>query len=775
MTITVLPTRNEYTATAGQTIFFYTFKIFSGTDLNVYVTPSGQQPNDITDITTPVSVGGVGEPGGGIVTINPVNAGDLVTIVSNIPASRTVDYQNNGDFRPETVNNDFDRVVSIAKQVEDIANRTLSFEESQQSVNRLTLPEPEAGRLVQWKADESGLENVDIATPVEISITSIAALRNLSEASGYADNTEISVLGYYTPGDGGGGQFYWDAASVLADDNENIIKVTSIATGRFIRLYEGNVEYDSIASMRSGAGGLYTGQLKTVHSYYSGGSCGGGKFYWLSTSTSADDGGRIIKAVPTTGRWIRITDSDIYIADNYGVKKDGSDTSTEMQNLADVISVSGGTIKLDPQGVYGFGTQIDFKSQSPINIISDMGEPSISHSTGQVDGGYIKPLSGIVGSIFNFEGPTFRYWNPGGVLRGLTFLDDSDLTNATVELRRTVAIDAAVSLMDWDFGSMENCHFRYIKGSAIFAERSIKSNITGGSVEQCGDTGKPAIDLASLSTNTLVQSFTLSNVKIEYNFNDVYLDIAVEGGTISVINCNFETGSSDPDSEYTYINSDAPKTKIIGCNFNKNDAINIIVTGDESILADSTFDGDNVSGRIQWSGPTGSINNVIMSAALSNVTTQVNITGAEMTVNSLTLKRGGNLICSGLDSNISNVKIMNPDTTESFAMVVSGADTVVTSPKVDETAGTTSGISLTATGISVIGGNLNNVLGDGIVLSGSATRCAVNGTVMRVIGGDGVDVSTNNNSISNIVFQAITGTDITDTGAGNVKTGNVGS
>jgi len=43
MTITVSPARNEYTATGGQTVFNYKFKIFENTDLNVYITPTDKR------------------------------------------------------------------------------------------------------------------------------------------------------------------------------------------------------------------------------------------------------------------------------------------------------------------------------------------------------------------------------------------------------------------------------------------------------------------------------------------------------------------------------------------------------------------------------------------------------------------------------------------------------------------------------------------------------------------------------------------------------------
>lgn len=164
MTITALPSRNEYTATAGQTLFSYTFKIFESTDLNVYVTPAGQDANDVTDIVTGYSVTGLGDEDGGTITlVVAAGIGDLVTIVSDIPENRTTDYQNNGDFLPVTVNADFDRVVSLTKQEADRSGRTLAFQESLQNATQLDLPNPDALKFMRWKSDETGMENVDLA------------------------------------------------------------------------------------------------------------------------------------------------------------------------------------------------------------------------------------------------------------------------------------------------------------------------------------------------------------------------------------------------------------------------------------------------------------------------------------------------------------------------------------------------------------------------------------------------------------------------------------
>ena len=99
-----------------------------------------------------MDVGTIGDPDGGFITLDSglASNGDLVTIVSNIPEDRTVDYQNSGDFLPDTVNTDFDRTVSLVKQQEDRSNRSVAFQESQQNVSGVGLPAPQTGAYLTW-------------------------------------------------------------------------------------------------------------------------------------------------------------------------------------------------------------------------------------------------------------------------------------------------------------------------------------------------------------------------------------------------------------------------------------------------------------------------------------------------------------------------------------------------------------------------------------------------------------------------------------------------
>jgi len=190
MTITTNPSRNEYTATASQTVFNYTYKIYAATDLNVYVTPAGQDANDSTDLTVAyvVDVATIENPAGGFLTFNTgVAAGDLVTIVSDIPENRTVDYQNNGDFRPEVVNNDIDRTVSLVKQV---SSRVPTFPESLQGVDA-QLPTPTNNELLAWDGVSGSIKSKTIGAGPGIAVGDdgkTITVSSIGDGSGLDDN-----------------------------------------------------------------------------------------------------------------------------------------------------------------------------------------------------------------------------------------------------------------------------------------------------------------------------------------------------------------------------------------------------------------------------------------------------------------------------------------------------------------------------------------------------------------------------------------------------------
>lgn len=105
-------TRDQYTATAAQTVFPYTFEIFAKEDVAVEV--DGVLKAEGTDYT----VSGVGnDSGGNIIFLVGRTAGEVITIYRDMELKREQDYQQSGDFLADEVDADFDRLWLAVQQV----------------------------------------------------------------------------------------------------------------------------------------------------------------------------------------------------------------------------------------------------------------------------------------------------------------------------------------------------------------------------------------------------------------------------------------------------------------------------------------------------------------------------------------------------------------------------------------------------------------------------------------------------------------------------------
>jgi hypothetical protein len=69
----------------------------------------------------------------------------------------------------------------------------------------------------------------------------LSTVAELKLAVGKEQGDKAFIGGYYADADGGGGDFYWDAVSVEADNGGTIFQVTGTATGRWKRIYSGSV------------------------------------------------------------------------------------------------------------------------------------------------------------------------------------------------------------------------------------------------------------------------------------------------------------------------------------------------------------------------------------------------------------------------------------------------------------------------------------------------------------------------------------------------------
>ena len=122
MTVSTTVNKVSYTASAAQTTFAYTFKIFADGDLKVYVNSTQKT------LTTDYTVTGAGDVGGGnIVFGTGLSASDSVVIERVLDLTQGMDYVENDAFPAETHEGALDRLTYIEQQQQEELGRAIKF------------------------------------------------------------------------------------------------------------------------------------------------------------------------------------------------------------------------------------------------------------------------------------------------------------------------------------------------------------------------------------------------------------------------------------------------------------------------------------------------------------------------------------------------------------------------------------------------------------------------------------------------------------------------
>lgn len=199
--VTDVTPRIQYTAGAGSpTVFSYPFPIFEDTDLNVYLTPVGSMPNDVTDIlvynvdytvtnSVPPTVGGT------ITLTTGAAAGDVITIVRNQPDNRLNNYIDGGLFEATDVNTDFDRTVFMAQQ-NKMYDQTVGvhYNLSAQPVVNIDTVLPVLGPGQTWvkNSGNTAIVAVTAGSGGGSGVTSVSASAPLASSGGTSPNISLS-------------------------------------------------------------------------------------------------------------------------------------------------------------------------------------------------------------------------------------------------------------------------------------------------------------------------------------------------------------------------------------------------------------------------------------------------------------------------------------------------------------------------------------------------------------------------------------------------------
>lgn len=120
--VTDIAPRNQYTASAAQSSFDYSFPIFADADIVVDI------DGVVQTLTTHYTVSGEGNDTGGTVTlVTPATGGEIVTIYRDTAITRTTDFQQNGPFSSTSFNDQLDKITLILQELENRIGRCVRF------------------------------------------------------------------------------------------------------------------------------------------------------------------------------------------------------------------------------------------------------------------------------------------------------------------------------------------------------------------------------------------------------------------------------------------------------------------------------------------------------------------------------------------------------------------------------------------------------------------------------------------------------------------------
>jgi len=194
MTLTTTINRNDYTATASQTIFAYQFRILADSDLQVYVNST------LKTLTTDYTVSGAGDAGGGNVTFNTgLTADDAVLIIRVEPLTQATDYTASGSFPAETHEQALDKLTMHNQDLDEKLGRTVKFPVTS-TLSDIDFPSGSSatdrgGKVPAWNTAGDDLELVSPTTVDSVSLIAVKGDLIQGDANGDAEKLAIGSNG----------------------------------------------------------------------------------------------------------------------------------------------------------------------------------------------------------------------------------------------------------------------------------------------------------------------------------------------------------------------------------------------------------------------------------------------------------------------------------------------------------------------------------------------------------------------------------------------------
>ena len=155
MTVSSTTTKVSYTGNNSTTVFAYTFKVFTESEVSVYV------DNVKKTLTTHYTLSGIGATNGGNVTFTGGNtpaSSTKVVLLRNLARTQLTDYVENDTFPAETHEAALDKLTFILQEIDNTLNEDIfRFAESVSDAGTVTIMLDAATRASKLLAfDASG-------------------------------------------------------------------------------------------------------------------------------------------------------------------------------------------------------------------------------------------------------------------------------------------------------------------------------------------------------------------------------------------------------------------------------------------------------------------------------------------------------------------------------------------------------------------------------------------------------------------------------------------
>ncbi len=203
--------RIQYTADGSETTFIFPFPVFDEADIRVY------EGAALKTVVTDYTVSGVGESSGGTVTFSlPPAINAIITLHRSLVIRRTTDFQEAGEFRAKVINDELDKIIAIAQQLEDLTDRSLQLSETDVAES-LTLPNKvtRQEKLLGFDANGSPVASMLSISDMESGATDAA----LSAAAALASKNDAAASATQTAADVVASQAHAAAAAIAAAAN----------------------------------------------------------------------------------------------------------------------------------------------------------------------------------------------------------------------------------------------------------------------------------------------------------------------------------------------------------------------------------------------------------------------------------------------------------------------------------------------------------------------------------------------------------------------------